>query len=1032
MASEERPEQYVAAGMGSAVVKYNSGVISTNVHLPFLPPDEVEAHAGLVLLPEARNRLFTGREEELARLHAAFRSGTGRSAQVVHGLGGVGKSALALEYAHRYREQYNPILRLPADSPEGMTAGLAGLADDLNHLLPQIAHSVEQRATWARNWLQCHSGWLLVLDNVERPKDVDALLGTLVGGHVLITTRQSTGWQARCGLLPLDVLAEDTAVELLGRLVADGGEEPELRELATELGGLPLALEQAAAYLNQSRTDPRSYVALLRDVPREAHALAAHSDENERTIARVWQHTLRSVEEEQPCATHVLRVLAWLAPDGVPRSLVAPLREDMSRPSGRPSHRLTGWTLPYARRRLAQRIGWLHARGRTAHRELTPLEINRALGVLHAYSLIRLDRDSVSLHRLVQSVARTPDPTSPFFRPPAVRAARQEATELLLRAAVDVPADMHGWVREQQLLPHMEAFLRALAPADDRPDTALILGYLVSYSHRWRTEEHARAVDYAERAVTAYRRHLVGGRFHPACRVAHSRLAEALLMAGEVERAVGLLGPERRHGALLPVRRDTLARCYLELGEPERAVPLLEAAVTDAARGGSRTHRELLRARGRLAEAYQAAGRLAQAVAVFERNLFDSLETLGEEDSDTVTARHQLAVAYLEAEDADRALALHERNLADALRVFGRGHSAVLISRTGLARACEQAGDAERAVALVDETLADARGLLDGEGYLLRVWQSERARLLLSVGQPERAVELHEQNLADWIRALGSHHPHVLYVRGGFAEALVKAGRPESAIPLLEENLRTAEEHLGPVHVATLDTKAFMALAFQESGDLERAVPLYEQLLHDVRSARGAVHPMSLETQVNCGRAYRDSGDLERAACLLGEALRDAEALYGRRHRCSVAARSALALTHAAAGDSVRAVTMLRRAVADAESYLAPGDSLRRDVRRRLAELDHTAGHGGRSRAGRAPAVPDQQDGQDGSRGGPATEPPPHGRPPRRLRPESGSRADGHAHDGGTRGGVATGGPGVPEPPEHPERAADQQREEEH
>lgn len=1033
MAPEERPEQYIAAGIGSAVVKYNSGIISTNVHLPYLPPEEVEAHEGLVLLPEARNQAFTGREEELSRLHAAFRAGGDRTAQVIHGLGGVGKSALALEYAHRYREQYNPILRLPADSPEGMTAALAGLADDLNHLLPQSGLSLEERARWARNWLQCHNGWLLILDNVERPKDVDALLGSLVGGHVLVTTRQATGWHARCGLLPLDVLSEDTAVELLGRLVTDRGEDPELRELATELDGLPLALEQVAAYLNQSRTDPRSYVALLREAPQEAHALAPHSDENERTIARVWRHSVRAVDEEQPYAIHVLRVLAWLAPDDIPRGLLDTLREDMSRPSGQPSHRLLGWTFPYARRRLAQHVGWVRARRRTAHRELTHLEVNRALGVLHAYSLIRLDRESVSLHRLVQSVARTSDPTSVFFRPSAVRAARQEATELLLRAAVDTPADMTGWVREQELLPHVEAFLRALAPVDDRPDTALLLGHVVSYSHRWRREEGSRAVEYAERAVATYRRYLVGGRFHPACRAALSRLAEALLVAGEVERAIQLLEPDRRRRrSPLPVRRDTLARCYRELGEPERAIPLLEAAVAGAVRGYGQGHREVLRARGRLAEAYQEASQLPQAIATFERNLFETEEALGELDADTLTARHWLANAYLEAEDVDRAVALHERNLKDAVRMFGRRHPAVLFSRTGLARAREQAGEPDRAIELMNETLADARGLYDVRSYELLMWQHDRAIMLLLAGQPERAMALHEQNLTDLTSVLGSHHPHVLYARQGFAGALVNMGKPESAIPMLAENVRTAEEHLGPAHAATIGAKILMAGALRESGDLERAVPLHEQALYEARSTRGAVDSMALGAQVNCGQAYRDSGDLERAMSLLEEALRDAEAHHGRRDLNAIAARGALALSHAATGDTDRAITMLRTAVTDAESYLAAANPLRQDVRRRLGELEHPGAHSRRSPAGPAPTVTAQGYGQDSSRDHPGTETPRHGTPPRHVLPESSGRTDDRTDHGGSRSGVVTDSPQVPVPLEQPERTADQRGEGEH
>ncbi|MFI5726164.1 tetratricopeptide repeat protein [Streptomyces cyaneofuscatus] len=975
MASEERPEQFIASGIGSTAVKYNFGLIQHHTHLPFLPTAEVAAHDGLIRLSEPRNQVFVGRERELARLRDALRPEDGRTAVVIHGMGGVGKTALALEYAYRYREDHNPILRLPADSPVGMTAALAAFADDLNHLLEPSGLSPDQRATWAKNWLQGHGGWLLILDNAERPADVDALLGSLVGGRILITTRQATGWHARCGTLALDELPEDAAVEFLERLVVDGGERARFRELAGELGCLPLALEQAAAYLNQTRTDPSGYLVLLRDPSADPLAIGPRRDEHERTVARVWQHSLRAAQDENPHATYVLRVLSWFAPDQVPRSLLGRLREDRSAPSGRTARRLWGWTLPYARRRWAQRAGWVKERGRTAHRELTGLEIDRALGVLHAYSLIKLDRESVKVHRLVQSVARTPDTAHGR----SVRAARQEAVELLLGAVLDIPDDTRGWVRERELVPHLEALLRLTGPADDGVDTAVLLVRLANYSSRWsRPQEGALVLRHLERADAALRRNIAWGGSHPARTALSSNYTEALIYAGELERAVDRLEHEgRRRGprgrGLTGSSLIRLARCYMELGRPEQAIPLLKRELATVMSGGGDVRRTL-GVRGRLAAAYQAAGWPEHAVAMFERNLFDAEAALGGQDADTCDARENLADAYAASQDPLRAVELYRQSLARREALFGPRHPAVFACRIGLALTYEEAGEPGRAAEVLDHGIAEAGGLFD-ETLIVPAMRSHRARVAVGAGQPEQALALHEESLADWITARGDRHPDVLHLKRAFAVALMGTGEEERAVPFLEEGLALAEDVFGGSHAETTAFRQLLGRALLAAGDTRRAVPLLERALLELESAAGARPAPVLVARVDRASAYRESGDLERAVSLLEGALYDAEAHCGRRGGVTVAARTALARTYAATGDTHRAVSLLTTAAADAERFLGPGEPLVRRIPRYLAELAGPGRPGAGSQAGPAPAIPDQYERQGEARAEPGAQP---------------------------------------------------------
>lgn len=224
--------------------------------------------------------------------------------QAVHGLGGIGKTALAVRYAHTNLDRYPLTWWATADTPARITDGLAELTGRL-HPMPSLAKG----EAWAIGWLQMHPGWLLVLDNVEHPNHhVMKLLGQLAGrGDVLITTRRDigTGGWARLGLTPLCLGALDrtVSVDLLFRLTS-GGDRDAASKLAAEPGDLPLALEQAGMYICQHRgLDFDGYRKLLAEKLARIADTPAEGDDAERTIRRVWAVTMAAIAERSPLAT---------------------------------------------------------------------------------------------------------------------------------------------------------------------------------------------------------------------------------------------------------------------------------------------------------------------------------------------------------------------------------------------------------------------------------------------------------------------------------------------------------------------------------------------------------------------------------------------------------------------------------------------------------------------------------------------------------------------------------------------------------
>jgi hypothetical protein len=273
--------------------------------------------------------LFKGRQEFLAELHASLeRTGQGRATAImgkaVHGLGGVGKTRLAVEYAWQHAGDYSALLFVGAETPQDLDRNLAALAGPkVLNLAEQDLPEEEARAAAALRWLREHPKWLLILDNVDSDdaaSAVEAMLGRLQGGDVLITGRLSQ-YSSSVEPLELDVLGEaDSTAFLLERTERGRKKQPTdtagATALAQELGGLAVALEQAAAHINFRRRSLADYLGDWR-----AHLPVVHAWYDPRlmnyprSVAVTWQTT---VEHLGAGATALLRLIAWMAPEPVP------------------------------------------------------------------------------------------------------------------------------------------------------------------------------------------------------------------------------------------------------------------------------------------------------------------------------------------------------------------------------------------------------------------------------------------------------------------------------------------------------------------------------------------------------------------------------------------------------------------------------------------------------------------------------------------------------------------------------------------
>src|SRR5579884_3296949 len=341
-------------------------------------------------VPFSRNPYFTGYDEVIENLHQRLSAEkNGVAIEAISGMGGIGKTQLMLEYAYRKRGGYQAVFWLRADRQEQLEEDIAQAAkvlgvSEARKRRPNHQYLVNE----VKQWLRKHPGWLLLLDNVEEDVKVKDLLMGMQRGHVLLTTRS----QAVAGLasnLHLDKMQpEEGALLLLRRaqVLPPGASldtlaeahRREALELSLLLDGLPLALDQAGAYIEENKCSLSDYIQLYYKcrkelLQRRGQYEKLYTDYKE-PVATTWSISFNWVEQQCPAATQLMNLCAYLYPDAIPVDILL----EAFFPT-------TGETNP-----IVEDV----------------LHLNQACEIMLRYSLIRrnANRNLISLHRLVQAV----------------------------------------------------------------------------------------------------------------------------------------------------------------------------------------------------------------------------------------------------------------------------------------------------------------------------------------------------------------------------------------------------------------------------------------------------------------------------------------------------------------------------------------------------------------------------------------------------------------------------------------------------
>jgi tetratricopeptide (TPR) repeat protein len=729
---------------------------------------------------------FTGRVDELDRLDAILmrerpavvtQASVGRVA--VQGMGGVGKTSLAIEYAHRFRGLYAGVCWCPAETRPGLLSALANLAVTLGAATAEEADVEKSAKAALRRLAEQRATWLLVYDNVPAPDHIADLLPS-AGARVLITSRFSD-WSEVADEVALDVLPLEEAVALLesrtGCSDAAGA-----KTLAVALGRLPLALDHAAAYCKRTQMQFADYAtkaaSLIDAAPRGLGYL--------RSVAATFDLAITEAMVHCPAAETLMAYLAQCAPERIPMTLVDGALEDE-----------------------AARL--------------------QALSALAEVSLVKHDpfEDStpaVTVHRLVQAVARA--------RSKANASAQDAIGRLIARLVAIYPeegySDPQSWPLCAKLTPHL---LARRGPDDG--SVSELLGRAGGYFMGRAAYSQAAPL---LRDTLAIREKALGPE-HPETGTSLNNLALVLGYQGDLagarplfERALAIaektLGPEHPYTA---TNLNNLVNVLRDQGDLAGARPLCERALAIRAKVLGPEHPETGASLNSLAILVRRQGDLAGARPLYERALAIAEKTLGPEHPDTGVSLDNLAVLLQTQGDLAGARPLCERALAIAEKTLGPEHPETAITLNNLARLLRQQGDFAGARPLYERALAIAEKTLGPEHPETGTSLNNLAVLLKDVGDLDKARPLFERALAIDKKALGPEHPNTNRTCCNLARLLLLIGQPTEALALGETALAAHDKALGPDHALTKDSARVTADALDALGSTEEAKALRER-----------------------------------------------------------------------------------------------------------------------------------------------------------------------------------------------------------
>ncbi len=797
-----------------------------------------------------RNKNFTGREDLLLKLRAGVATDvTAVVPHALHGLGGVGKTQVAIEYAYRYQSEYDVVWWISADQAVLVRSSLAALAPHLS-LPPATATGIEEAATAVLNALRLgnpYDRWLLIFDNADQPEDINDIVPR-GPGHVLITSRNHR-WQSVVDTVLVDVFSRAESVTFLNKRVSNAISELDAVQLAQELGDLPLALEQAGALQAETGMSVDEYLRLLKEQTSE---LLAESKPSEYPVSMTaaWKLSVSKLSEQLPEAVELLRCCAFFGAEPIPRDVFM---------------RAIPGVQPQLSGLLAK-----------------PILLTRAIRELGRFALAWIDTASrtIQVHRLVQALLR--EELSPTDK----GLFRHDAHLLLAAAAPKNPDDNAHWPLYAKLAAHVGP---SELDACQDPDVRRFALDTVRYLYQSGDHQSARAL--LEKLLDRWKAD--SGADHPDVLDAQRHLGNTLRELGE-------------YHAAHDVNQVTLEHSREILGSRhELTLVLMNSFGADLrARGDFRAARDLDQQSRRLHE---------ESLGAADPRTLRTMNNLALDyglNSDYQAARELHELTYVQQNDATPVVSKSDvlaswSGLSRAVRLCGEyaeardlGDDAYEFGRQQLGadhywtiRAAKELSIARRRTAAYDDALMLARDVFERCTRLFGAGHPDTLAAAMSLSnilrtddQIDEAFEIAEDTVNRYPKVYGADHPYNHGCAGNLALLLRVRGDLSGARQLNQASLAALDVRLSRDHHYPLTVATNLASDIAGLGDAAAARVLGEDTLARLRLLLGENHPLTLGCAANLAVDMRAHGAKEEATRLTEDTLERYKRTLGSGH----------------------------------------------------------------------------------------------------------------------------------------------------
>ncbi|MFE7459648.1 tetratricopeptide repeat protein [Streptomyces sp. NPDC057554] len=927
-----------------------------------------------VIPPRAQS--FQHRAEVDQLRTAVDNGGTAVLTQVLTGTGGVGKTQLAADYARTAWDSggVDVLVWISASSRSAITAGYAQAGVEV---LAADPGDPEQAARAFLAWLEPKAGqkpcrWLVVLDDVADPADIRGWWPPASPrGRVLVTTRRREAALTGAGRRRVTVglfTPQHAAAYLTAALATHDRHEPtdQINHLATDLGHLPLALAQAAAYIIDTNVTSTHYRRLLADRLRNLADLlpetSALPDDQAVTVAATWSLSIEHADRLRPAglARPMLQLAAMLDPNGIPTDVLT------SRPA------LTHLT-----------------RHRTPDtQQPIPATAEDAAGALHALHRLSLvtyaPGQPVQVHGLVQRSVREQLPPELLAR--TVRAAADALLHAWPEPERDFATGQRFRANTETLRSHDEHLLWS---DHDVHEVLLRLGQSLGRAGLYQPMmDH-----YRQLAATSAQKYGAGYRRTLACRSnslgllkftaspaeavaaytelaadcarvvgpddyltfrARGDLADARAIGGDLAGALAdyeeLLLDHRRvqgphHRRTLSVR-SRIASLHSDRGDQARASALYEELLGDCRTYLGPFDDMTLDVRRKLARLQGQAGDPVGARERFGELLDEHVAKFGRDDHRTLAVRHELVEWRAAAGDPAGAATELADMIDDAVRVLGAHHLDVYHARYALGMLRNKAGTVTAAPAgmdgsarLLEQTFGPEHPLVISNRSSLRMWQHSIAE-----SDPVAAAEVLKELIAALRPFWGPDRSEVLHLRSILLGMEGLIGDPGQTTEAFAALLADCQQALGPEHPLTLTTRADLANWRGEAGDHSKAVTDLRELQEDMARVLGLHHPKTLRTRRLLAEKLREAGDTAMAIAAYEDLITVHGQVLGPNHPDTLRLRSDLADCRSHDAEAETMIPVYQELIADYTSALGPDHPRTLDLRSRLLGCRGEAG----------------------------------------------------------------------------------------